>query len=111
MAFQTFTATKLAQAAITTSAVTIYTVPASTRAMVKSIIIANTTGSAVNVTVNLVPSGGSAGTGNQIIPAVALSGNSVFQLDTAQVMNTGDFISVIAGATGCTITISGAEAT
>ena len=42
MAFQTFTATKLAQAAITTSAVTIYTVPASTRTMVKSIIIANT---------------------------------------------------------------------
>lgn len=110
MAFQDFTLTKLGQAAIGTSAATLYTVPAATRALVKCIDIGNTTGSAMTVSVHLVPSGGSPGTGNVLIPAVALSANSILHWEGAQVLNTGDFISTIASATGSTITASGAEA-
>ncbi len=43
MAFQRITPAKLAQAAITGATTTVYTVPASTRTMVKEIDICNTT--------------------------------------------------------------------
>lgn len=111
MAFTSITPAKLAQAAITTSNATIYTVPAITRALVKCIDIANTTAGPVNVTVNLVPSGGTAGAANALIPGVAMAANTAMHWDGFQVMNAADFISVIASATGCTVTISGGEAT
>jgi hypothetical protein len=97
MAFSTFTLTKLGTGAIGTSAATLYTVPVSTRTMVKSIDIANTSGSAMTVTVYLVPSGGSVGAGNMLLPDVT-------------VLDAGDFISTVASATGSTIHVSGAEA-
>lgn len=102
---------KMAKAAITTALATVYTTPASTRALMKTIDVANTTAVAVAVTVHLVDSGGAAATSNQIIPGVSVPANSIMQWTGLQVLATGDFIRVVASATGCNIFISGAEST
>lgn len=111
MAFQNITPTKLGQAAITTGVTTLYTVPASTRTLLKEFSIANTTGAAINVRVFLVPSGGSAGTGNAFLYDVPVPNANALQYDGVQVMNAGDTIQVQAASAGLTITASGAQAT
>lgn len=111
MAYQNIVPTKLGQAAITTGVTTLYTVPASTRTLLKEFSIANTTGAAINVRVFLVPSGGSAGTGNAFLYDVSVPANNALQYDGVQVMNAGDTIQVQAASAGLTITASGAQAT
>ena len=69
MAFDVITPTKFGQAAITTGVTTLYTVPASTRALLKEFSIANTTGAAINVRVFLVPSADDAEHSHNIITA------------------------------------------
>lgn len=110
MAFQRITPVKLAQAAVTASAVTVYTVPASTRTMVKDIDICNTTAGALTVNVFLVPSGGSAGTGNALLYGASVTANTTLQWTGVQVMNAGDTIQVQASGLGLTASISGGEA-
>jgi len=110
MAFQNITPTKLGQAAITTGVTTLYTVPASTRTLLKELAIANTTGADINVRVFLVPSAGTAGTTNAFIYDVPVPTGNVLQYNGVQVMNAGETIQVQAAATGLTITASGAEA-
>lgn len=110
MAFQRITPVKLAQAAVTASAVTVYTVPASTRTMVKDIDICNTTAGALTVNVFLVPSGGSAGTGNALLYGASVTANTTLQWTGVQVMNAGDTIQVQASGLGLTANISGGEA-
>lgn len=111
MAFDVITPTKLGQAAITTGVTTVYTVPASTRALLKEFSIANTTAAAINVRVFLVPSGGSAGTSNAFVYDVPVAANDALQYDGVQVLNAGDTIQVQAASAGLTITASGAQAT
>ena len=60
MAYSTITPVKLGQTAITTSATTLYTTPASTRSLVKEIDVVNTTASSATFDVYLVPSAGTA---------------------------------------------------
>ena len=110
MAFDVITPTKFCQAAITTGVTTLYTVPASTRALLKEFSIANTTGAAINVRVFLVPSAGSAGTGNAFLYDVSVPANNALQYNGVQVMNAGETIQVQAASAGLTITASGAEA-
>ena len=110
MAFQNITPTKLGQAAITTGVTTLYTVPASTRTLLKEFSIANTTGAAINVRVFLVPSAGAAGTGNAFLYDVAVPANNALQYNGVQVMNAGETIQVQAASAGLTITASGAQA-
>lgn len=110
MAFQRITPVKLAQAAVTASAVTVYTVPASTRTMVKDIDICNTTAGALTINVFLVPSGGSAGTGNALLYGASVTANTTLQWTGVQVMNAGDTIQVQASGLGLTASISGGEA-
>lgn len=110
MAYYDITPTKLGQAAMTTSYATIYTTPATVRTFVKDIDIINTTSAIVYIYVSLVPYGGTAGTSNALFYYNALPANTTIQWAGAQLLNEGDFISVKASATGCTITISGAEA-
>ena len=110
MAFQNITPTKLGQAAITTGVTTLYTVPASTRTLLKEFSIANTTGSNINVRVFLVPVAGTAGTGNAFIYDIAVPANNALQYNGVQVMNAGETIQIQAATTGLTITASGAEA-
>jgi hypothetical protein len=110
MAFDVITPTKLGQAAITVGVTTLYTVPASTRTLLKEFSIANTTAAAINVRVFLVPSAGAAGTGNAFLYDVPVPNNNALQYDGIQVMNAGDTIQIQAASAGLTITASGAEA-
>jgi hypothetical protein len=110
MAFQNITPTKLGQAAITTGVTTLYTVPASTRTLLKEFSIANTTGADIDVRVFLVPSGGTAGTGNAFLYDVPVPTANALQYNGVQVMTAGETIQIQAAATGLTITASGAEA-
>jgi hypothetical protein len=110
MAFQNITGIKLGQAAITTGFTTVYTTPVNTRTYVKDINICNTSGISCTVSVCLVPSGGSAGTGNAIIYNLVLFGSDLYRWQGVQIMNAGDTLQVRASATGATITVSGGEA-
>jgi hypothetical protein len=110
MAFQNITPTKLGQAAITTGVTTLYTVPASTRALLKEFSIANTTGAAINVRVFLVPAAGTAGTDNAFLYDVAVPANNTLQYNGIEVLNAGDTIQVQAASAGLTIIASGAQA-
>jgi len=110
MAFDVITPTKLGQAAITVGVTTLYTVPATTRTLLKELSIANTTAATINVRVFLVPSAGAAGTANAFLYDVPVPNNNALQYDGIQVMNAGDTIQIQAAAVGLTITASGAEA-
>lgn len=111
MAFDVITPVKFGQAAITTGVTTLYTVPASTRALVKEFSIANTTAAAINVRVFFVPSLGSAGTSNAFLYDVPVPANNALQYNGIEVLNAGDFIQIQAVSTGLTIIASGGEAT
>ena len=108
--YQSITPLQLGQAAVTTSYATIYTVPASTRTYLKDFDIINTTGAIVYVYVSLVPSAGTAGTGNALMYNNALPAYTTMQWTGSQVLNAGTTIQVKASAVGCTITASGGEA-
>ncbi len=110
MAFDVITPTNLGQAAITVGVTTLYTVPASTRTLLKEFSIANTTAAAINVRVFLVPSAGAAGTANAFLYDVPVPNNNALQYDGIQVMDAGDTIQIQAASAGLTITASGAEA-
>ena len=110
MAFQNITGIKLGQAEITTSFTTIYTTPATTRTYVKDINICNTTATSLTVSVCLVPSGGTAGTGNALFYEWLLYPRDLYRWQGVQIMNEGDTIQVDASTTGATITVSGGEA-
>jgi hypothetical protein len=113
MAFQNITGVQLGQAAITTGFTTLYTTPSSpaTRTYVKDINICNTTAGALGVYVHLVPSGGTAGTGNALYYNTSVAANSNIRWNGIQIMNEGDTIQIKASGTGITITVSGGEAT
>ena len=111
MAFDVITPTKLGQAAITTGVTTLYTVPVATRTLLKEFSIANTTAADINVRVFLVPSLGSAGTGNAFLYDVPVPSANALQYNGIEVLNAGDTIQIQAVSTGLTIIASGAEAT
>ena len=111
MAFDVITPTKLGQSAITTGVTTLYTVPASTRTLLKEFSIANTTAAAINVRVFLVPSAGSAGTSNAFLYDVSIPANNTIQYNGIEVLNAGDTIQIQAASAGLTIIASGGEAT
>jgi hypothetical protein len=111
MAFDVITPVKLGQAAITTGVTTLYTVPASTRTLLKEFSIANTTAAAINVRVFLVPSAGSAATSNAFLYDVPVPANNALQYNGIEVLNAGDTIQIQAVSTGLTIIASGGEAT
>jgi hypothetical protein len=94
-----------------TSAASLYTVQApNTNAVTKQLLIANYSASSANVTIYAVPSGGTAGNGNAIIPAIAISANSTITLDLTQVLNVGDALwGLCSSATAINVMISGYE--
>ncbi len=105
----TATATQLGQAAIGTSVTTLYTAPGSTTAILKSFDICNTTPSPIGVNVFLVPSGGSAATGNALLYGYPVPANGDFGWEGEQVLPTGATIQVQAALAGLTITASGVQ--
>ena len=112
MSFSVVQFKKFVQSLITNAQTTIYTVPAASQDTIKCIDVANTSGSAALCTVNLVASGGSAGAVNQLFPAVSVPPNSTLHWTGTQVLNTGDFISVLSNITNVlNIQVSGLEST
>jgi hypothetical protein len=65
-------------AQLTTSAATYYTSPAGTVSTIGNLSLTNTSASPVSVTLYNVPSGGTAGTGNILLPAFTLSGGQPY---------------------------------
>lgn len=93
-----------------TSAGTLYTTPASTTAIVKNILMCNTTASDATVTISFVASGGSANASNRIFSTYTISANKTDTLDCSAVLSTGDFISALQGTSSAiTLHISGVE--
>lgn len=113
MAFQNIIGLQLGQAAMTTSYATIYTTPSNpaTRTYIKDITIVNTTASPINVYVSIVPDSGTAGSSNAIFYGNALPGATTVQWTGSQIMSSGGTIQVKASAAGCTVTVTGGEAT
>lgn len=106
----TATGTKFSHSALTTTLTTVlYTVPASTKALVKEIVLANTSTSAVPVTIS---AGASTGVADRIVPATPIPGNGTVVLALNTVLNAGDTITGGA-ATGAVVgcSISGAVIT
>lgn len=92
-----------------TSNQTVYTA-AGVKAVIKEILIANATPTGATVTVNLVPSGGTASTTNEVLCSVTLSGYSTLTFKCSQVLEIGDFIVAKAGtASALNIIVSGVE--
>lgn len=110
MAYNDITPTKLGQAAITTGVTTLYTVPVSTRSFVKNLDIVNTSAGALTYRIFLVPSAGTAGTGNALFYDFPINSKENIQWTGTQILNAGDTIQIQASGAGITITASGAEA-
>jgi len=110
MAFDTITPVRFGQAAITTSAATLYTTPASTRALIKKISVVNTTATAATFDVYLVPSAGTAGTTNALFYEQPLAAKETLQWNGLQILNAGSTIQVKASIAGLTVVASGGEA-
>lgn len=106
-----YTPRRLAQAQLTTtSETTLYTVPGGRLAIVKQILLSNTTASTVVADVSIVPAAGSGGVTNRVASQVGVPPNSILVVDLSQVMVAADFISAKAGtANALTLTISGVE--
>ena len=71
----------------------------------------NTTGAAITLSINLVPQGGSAGATNLIVDTKTVQPGQTYPFPEVigHTLEDGDFISVIASATGLTIRSSGRE--
>lgn len=82
---------------------TLYTVPAGKTAWVifasttgnnGQVVVSNATGGSLNYYINVVPSGGSAGSTNQLYPATAIADQTILQFVGPSMLAAGDFISV-----------------
>ena len=105
--YQIVTPMLLGQAAITTSAATIYTAPKLTLTAIQNIIVVNTTGSSATYSIYLVPPAGTAGTSNAIFYSSTLAANTTFSLSCFQILSAGWTVQVQASTTGLTATVSG----
>ena len=89
----------LYRGAAATSSATLYTVPASTTAIVTDILVSNTAATAATFTISL--------NGTAIIPATPISANSTALFSMKQVVTTGQLIAGFASATTINFSISG----
>ncbi len=110
MAYDVITPVRMGQGSILVATNVFYTVPASTRAIVKNIDLANNSGSATSITVYLVPSGGVAGASNILIPGVIIKKNTMIQWHGSQIIDAGGTVQAKATIIGSSINISGGEA-
>jgi hypothetical protein len=112
--YQNVTPVQIAQAALTTSYATLYTVPTNqttpTRTYLKQIDVCNTTGGAITFNLHIVPATFSASTSNALFYTQNVAANTTFSYTGVQILPTSSFISAKASTTGLTITISGGEA-
>lgn len=86
------------------------TVPTGKTWIVKQILLANTSSSDATVTIYFVPTGGTAGTSNMVVPGITVSAKSLVTIDMAQVLTAGDFFVGVQSTSGAiTVLISGVE--
>lgn len=86
---------------------TLYTCPVAKKAIVKNIIVKNTTAGGVVCSLHSVESGGAVADDRQFFEATIPAGEQVF-VDCSIVLDDGDFINGIAGAANSiTVTMSG----
>ena len=90
---------------------TSYTAPASTKALITSIIVSNTGAAAETMRIFAVPSGGSAGVTNALYYDVPVPDNDTFVANIAVLLETGDFLVVYSLGGALTFTTSGIEIT
>lgn len=111
MPFQSVTPNQLGQGGIPTAVAVLYTVPPNTRTFVKDLDIANSTGAPIQVTVYLVPPGGSPDPlANVLIPNMTVPAFGIIQWTGSQIITDGATIQMVASSVGCTLTASGGEA-
>ena len=86
---------------LTDSAATYYTVGPGTRGIIKKATFCNDHSSVVTVTINLVPSGGSAGYANQITKTKSIAAGDTWACSSIEnhVLEPGGFISMVASVT------------
>jgi hypothetical protein len=96
-----------------TAQTTQYTTPAGTRTLIDKLTATNTGAGTASISVNLVPSGGTAGATNLITKTKALAAGESYTFPeiVGHVLAAGDFISAVASAAGITIRASGREVT
>jgi len=92
---------RLARASLTTSSATVYTVPASTTAVVTNIVLTNTSSTVLTGTVRLA--------GVDILSAVTVPANGIFAFDLKQVMDAAETVTALSSGTGLRLHISGLE--
>jgi len=99
-------------AQVTASLAPYYTCPANTKCIIKNLSFSNTTATARTVTVNLIPSGGTAGAANQIVTTHTIPAYSEWQCSIASghVLEAGGFIQAVADSASA-ITIIGSGIT
>lgn len=93
----------LARGPATTSASTVYTVPAATTTLVNSILVANTAGTAGTFSISL--------NGISCATTVTIPANDTIILDVKQVLTSSQTITGLASATTINFHISGLEIT
>lgn len=95
-----------------TTATTVYTVPANKAVKLSQGTLCNVTGSAVTVSLSLIPSGGTADGTHRVIDSYSLAAHDTLPLAdylAGHMLGPGDFISVTAGtANAVDVVISGA---
>jgi hypothetical protein len=102
-----YTPIRLYQGQPGTTEATLYTAGGA-GVIIKELLIANTSSSAANISLSLVPSGGSAGSSNRLLSNIAVPGSGVAVFDLSQVMAAGDFLSGLQATSGAlALTISG----
>lgn len=93
-----------------TSASSLYTTPASTTTIIKTIIICNTTGSEAKLRLYVVPSGQTAGVAYAIVYDRPIAAYDTVVLDLSTVMTAGYFIAGSQTTSGAlSVNISGVE--
>lgn len=92
---------KMYRGAASLTNTTLYTVPASTQAVMTRLIVCNTSGSSQTFTLNV--------NGTSIYSGATLSANQTFTLDTAEVLAATETISGSASATSVNFSINGVE--
>jgi hypothetical protein len=94
----------------TTNETTMYTVGASTKAVVLFITICNTTASAAVFSLSTVPTGGSAADGNRRYKSVSIPAYKTYMYDVFWELDVGDFLSAIQTTSGAlTFLVNGCE--
>ena len=103
----------VAGSALTSSLVTYYTVPATTKeAIVKEIEFCNTDTVTRTVTLHIIPSGGSAGVANRVYSTLSIQAGETKNFSRSTVLLPGGFIQALAdSASVVSMDISGVEYT